>query len=77
VIALKNSDRVMGANVTVPYKIQILDFLDGLDEKSAQIKAVNTVVRTEDGRLLGYNTDGSGFLESILNPRYGHEGPLM
>ncbi len=77
VIALKHSNRVMGANVTVPYKIQILDFLDGLDEKATQIKAVNTVVRTEDGKLLGYNTDGSGFLESILSPQYGHEGPFM
>lgn len=67
---LKNSERIMGFNVTVPYKIQILDLLDDLDDKAAKIKAVNTVERTEDGSLVGYNTDGSGFLESILSPRY-------
>ncbi len=75
--ALKNSDRVMGANVTVPYKVQILDLLDSLDQKAAQIKAVNTIVRTDDGKLVGYNTDGSGFIESILRPQYGQGEPFV
>ncbi|MFQ5851069.1 MAG: shikimate dehydrogenase family protein [Candidatus Binatia bacterium] len=75
--ALRNSGLVMGANVTVPYKIKIIEYLDGLDKKAAQIKAVNTVVRTEDGRLLGYNTDGSGFLESILTARPGQNRPFI
>jgi len=75
--ALKDSDRVMGANVTVPYKVQILDLLDSLDKKAAQIKAVNTIVRTDDGKLVGYNTDGSGFIESILSPQYGQDEPFV
>lgn len=75
--ALKKSDRVMGGNVTVPYKVKIMKYLDALDEKAGQIKAVNTIVRTEDGRLVGYNTDGKGFLESILTPQPGQERPFV
>lgn len=75
--ALKNSDRVMGVNVTVPYKVRIMDYLDTLDEKAGRIKAVNTVVRTEEGKLVGYNTDGSGFLESLLRPQAGEDDPFV
>jgi len=74
---LRDSDRVMGANVTVPYKVQILDLLDGLDKKAAQIKAVNTIVRSDNGKLVGYNTDGSGFIESILSSQYGQGTPFI
>ena len=70
-------DQVIGANVTVPYKVQVLGLLDSLDEKAAQIKAVNTIVRTKHGKLVGFNTDGSGFIESILNPRYGQGAPFV
>jgi len=75
--ALRGSDRFVGANVTVPYKVQILDLLDSLDKKAAQIKAVNTIVRTDDGKLVGYNTDGSGFIASILSPQYGQGEPFI
>ena len=75
--ALRDSDRVMGANVTVPYKVQILDLLDGLDKKAAQIKAVNTIVRSDNGKLLGYNTDGSGFIESIRGRQFGQGKPFI
>jgi shikimate dehydrogenase len=75
--ALKKSKRVLGANVTVPYKIKIIDFLDGLDELAGQIKAVNTLARREDRGLWGYNTDGSGFLESVLTTQPDQKGPFM
>ena len=75
--ALKKSDQVMGANVTVPYKVKIMEYLDGLDERARQIKAVNTIVRTQDGELIGYNTDGSGFLESIFAPQLGQKAPFV
>jgi len=75
--ALRESDRVMGVSVTVPYKTKIMEHLDELDAKAKQIKAVNTIVRTGDGRLVGYNTDGKGFLESILRPQPGQARPLM
>lgn len=75
--ALKKSDQVMGVNVTVPYKVKIMEYLDGLDERARQIKAVNTIVRTRDGKLVGYNTDGKGFLESIVAPQPGREDPFV
>lgn len=75
--ALRESGRVMGVSVTVPYKTKIMEHLDDLDAKAKQIKAVNTIVRTGDGRLVGYNTDGKGLLESILRPQPGQARPLM
>ena len=75
--ALKRSERIIGINITVPYKLKIIDYLDAVDEKAARIKAVNTVVRTEGGRLVGYNTDGSGFLESILAAQPGYDRPFV
>ena len=63
--SLRRSERLLGFSVTVPYKISILPLLDEIDPKAASIGAVNTVARTPDGRLVGYNTDGSGFLASL------------
>jgi len=74
--ALKRSDRVIGVNVTIPYKVKIMAYLDSLDEEAKKIGAVNTIARTEDGRLVGYNTDGKGCLESITRPQPGEERPL-
>ncbi len=64
--ALRDSDRLLGVNVTVPYKLRVMEYLDELDSGAARIRAVNTIVRTRDGRLVGYNTDGEGFIESIF-----------
>src|SRR3990172_12750501 len=75
--ALKQCDQVMGVNVTVPYKVKIMEFLDQLDEKAGQIGAVNTIVRTEDGELVGYNTDGKGFVNSIVTPQPGQKEPFV
>lgn len=47
-------------NVTIPYKEAVIPYLDYLDERAAQIGAVNTVVN-RDGKLYGYNTDFDGF----------------
>ena len=54
----------LGANVTVPYKEQVIPMLDELDEVAAQAGAVNTVVN-RGGRLAGYNTDVAGFLRAL------------
>ncbi|MCQ2353525.1 MAG: chorismate synthase [Clostridia bacterium] len=48
-------------NVTVPYKRDIIPFLDTLSPTAAHCGAVNTVLRLEDGRLAGFNTDVYGF----------------
>jgi shikimate dehydrogenase len=75
--ALRDSERVLGVNVTVPHKRKIIDHVDELDEGAARIQAVNTIVRTANGRLIGYNTDGEGFLESVLKPLPGEAQSLM
>lgn len=56
----------IGFNVTIPHKQNVLQFLDGLDREAQAIGAVNTV-KIDNGRLKGYNTDGSGFIESLKN----------
>ena len=49
-----------GINVTFPYKEAVVPLLDGLSEQAAAMGAVNTIA-VEDGRLIGHNTDASGF----------------
>ncbi|RAS92767.1 shikimate dehydrogenase [Priestia endophytica] len=56
---------IKGFNVTIPYKVKVMDFLDEIDELAREIGAVNTVVN-ENGRYVGYNTDGDGYLQSLL-----------
>src|SRR6266566_1769261 len=53
-----------GINVTFPYKEAVLDLLDELSPSAAMIGAVNTVV-VRDGRLIGYNTDTTGFARAV------------
>ncbi|MEH7353232.1 shikimate dehydrogenase [Neobacillus drentensis] len=67
-----------GFNVTIPHKSNIIPFLDGVDELAASIGAVNTVVN-EDGSLIGYNTDGPGFLKGIntIVPRVSEQRILL
>ncbi len=55
---------VDGFNVTVPYKQKIIPYLDELDPVSKEMEAVNTVLR-KDGKWIGYNTDGIGYLRSL------------
>jgi shikimate dehydrogenase len=71
VFAFRDCDRFMGMNVTVSHKVRIMEFLDELDQGVQRIQAVNTVVRTRAGRLIGYNTDGDGFMESISTAQSG------
>lgn len=56
---------ISGFNVTIPHKSSIIPILDGIDPLAEAIGAVNTVVR-EDGRFIGYNTDGKGYLHSLM-----------
>ncbi len=61
-----------GWNVTVPHKSDILPFLDSVDEAAAHMGAVNTVVIEGGGALVGYNTDGIGFVDA-LEEKYGND----
>lgn len=54
-----------GCNVTMPHKQAIVPLLDQLTPLAQRIGAVNTVIRQEDGSLLGHNTDVGGFLEPL------------
>lgn len=54
-----------GFNVTIPYKEEVLAFLDELDEDAKKIGAVNTIKVSLDKRLKGYNTDHFGFQKSL------------
>ncbi|WP_010678203.1 shikimate dehydrogenase [Bacillus timonensis] len=55
---------VYGINVTIPHKVEVIDYLDEVEEVAANIGAVNTIVN-ENGKLIGYNTDGNGFIRSL------------
>jgi shikimate dehydrogenase len=56
---------VTGLNVTIPYKEQVIPYLDELSEEAAEIGAVNTI-KIENDRKVGYNTDVNGFQASLL-----------
>lgn len=55
---------LVGVNVTVPLKERVLPYLDVVDEAAAQIGSVNTI-HNDHGKLVGYSTDGAGFLRSL------------
>lgn len=61
VIAQKNID---GFNVTIPFKVDIMAYCDEIDIAAKMIGAVNTV-HIKNGKWIGYNTDGLGYLSSI------------
>ena len=59
---------LIGFNVTIPYKQQIIPFLDGLSDEAAEIGAVNTVLIKHIGNQIftkGFNTDAEGFRQSL------------
>lgn len=53
-----------GFNCTIPHKVAVIEHLDGLGESASLMQAVNCVVRRDD-KLIGENTDGKGFVESL------------
>ena len=53
-----------GFNCTIPHKVKVIDYLDGLGESASLMGAVNCVVRKE-GKWIGENTDGKGFVSSL------------
>jgi len=54
-----------GCNVTMPHKQAVMPYLERLDPLAGRIGAVNTIVRSENGTLAGFNTDAPGFLEPL------------
>ncbi len=72
-IASLRSPDCLGANVTVPHKEAVLPLLDAVDEEASSIGAVNTIVH-RDGRLVGYNTDGRGFIQALDRVGFDPQG---
>lgn len=64
---------LLGLNVTVPHKQAVIPFLSEIDPLAAQIGAVNTLVRTENG-YKGYNTDMPGLYRAMLSDGVSIEG---
>ncbi|WP_300026323.1 shikimate dehydrogenase [uncultured Maribacter sp.] len=60
----KKTENVQGLNVTIPYKEEVMAYLDDLDIAAKKIGAVNTIKFTDKG-LIGFNTDAYGFQKSI------------
>ena len=59
------ASNVAGANVTIPYKEEVIKYLDEITPEAMFIGAVNTI-HNREGKLIGYNTDGQGFITSLL-----------
>jgi shikimate dehydrogenase len=62
---LKNLSNLYGLNVTIPYKTQIISYLDELTEESREMNACNCI-KISNGKWIGYNTDVTGFKKSFL-----------
>jgi shikimate dehydrogenase len=60
---IRNASK-LGANVTIPHKEAVLQLLDDVDNDARRIGAVNTIVN-RGGKLIGYNTDASGFMRAL------------
>ena len=69
---LRNGD-FSGINVTVPYKKDVIPYLDEMTPRAKQLGAVNTIVR-RDGKLIGHNTDYFGFLTMVRSSRLDVKG---
>jgi shikimate dehydrogenase len=64
-VASLRAEHILGANVTLPHKVAVLELLDRLDPAVSVIGAANTIIREADGTLTGANTDAPAFLESL------------
>ena len=69
---LKNGD-FTGLNVTIPYKKDVIPFLDELSPRAKTLGAVNTIVR-RNGKLIGHNTDYFGFETMLLSTGVSLQG---
>jgi shikimate dehydrogenase len=63
----KDNPNLKGLNVTIPYKQQVIPFLDEIDPAAARIGAVNTIKCLPDGRVKGYNSDYFGFQQTLTD----------
>ncbi|SRX55292.1 shikimate dehydrogenase [Aequorivita sp. CIP111184] len=62
---ISKTPNLKGLSVTIPYKQQVIPFLDNLNEEAEIIGAVNTIKISDEKKLTGYNTDHFGFQKSL------------
>lgn len=67
---------MLGANVSMPHKIAAVSYMDELTEAAELIGAINTIIH-RDGKLIGHNTDGVGFCESLRENQVAISGETM
>jgi shikimate dehydrogenase len=65
VVAAARGAEFLGLGVTAPYKRVVAELVDEVEDDAAAIGAVNNVVRTHDGRLIGFNSDAPGFRAGV------------
>lgn len=65
-----------GMSVTIPHKVEIMGYLDEIDEIDRSIGSINTVIN-EGGKLIGFGTDGPGALKAILDAGVGLDGATV
>jgi len=56
-----------GCNLTIPHKVEAMAFMDEVDPMARRMGAMNTIVVQADGSLKGYNNDGYGYIQSLLD----------
>lgn len=67
---------MLGANLSMPYKMAAIPFMDELSPAAALIGAINTIVN-ENGKLIGHNTDGIGFMDALASINVDIVGKTM
>jgi len=70
----EDNNPIFGLNVTVPYKEDILPYLDSIDPLAEKIGAVNTLVIDHQRKIRGFNTDGPGFLSHLTELNFDLTG---
>lgn len=60
-----------GCNLTLPHKVEALKFADRVDETARRMGAMNTVVVQPDGSISGFNNDGAGYIQSLIDAQPG------
>jgi len=59
---LRYSNRLLGYSITTPHKLAVMKYMDELDTEAQVVGAVNSVLKTEEGKLIGYTFDGAGWV---------------
>lgn len=58
-----------GCNITIPHKVEAMAFMDEVDPMARRMGAINTIVVQADGSLKGFNNDGYGYIQSLLDAK--------